>query len=111
MKFSCNSNNVGYRLECEICIEKGKMRVYEGESTPSDRIGGAEHLADYENQRSNNVLLKQKLNEHQPEEMRIKMKITRKFKDPLSNYMACLLRSPDTVPHGGQMEVTDNIII
>ena len=84
MKFSCNSNNVGYRLECDTCIEKGKMRVYEGESSRSARIRGAEHLADYEKQRSNSVLLKHKLNEHQQEEMRIKMKITRKFKDPLT---------------------------
>ena len=22
MKFACNSNNVGYRLECDTCIEK-----------------------------------------------------------------------------------------
>ena len=84
MKFSCNSNNVGYRLECDTCIEKGKIRVYEGESSRSARIRGAEHLADYEKQRSNSVLLKHKLNEHQQEEMRVKMKITRKFQDPLT---------------------------
>ena len=84
MKYACNSNNVGYRLECDTCIEKGKMRVYEGESSRSARIRGAEHMADYTNQRSNSVLLKHKLNEHQQEEMRIKMKITRKFKDPLT---------------------------
>ena len=46
--------------------------------------GGAEHMADYKNERSNSVLLKYKLNEHQQEEMMIKMKITKKFKDPLT---------------------------
>ena len=57
MKFPCNSNNVGYRLECDTCIEKGRIRVYEGESSRSARIRGAEHLADYEKKRSNSVLV------------------------------------------------------
>ena len=48
------------------------------------QIRGAEHMADYKNARSNIVLLKHKLNEHQQEEMRLKMKITRKFKDTLT---------------------------
>jgi hypothetical protein len=84
MKFSCNSNNVGYRLECDTCIARGKIRVYEGESSRSARIRGAEHLADFKSERSNSVLLKHKLKEHQEEEMNIKMKITKKFKDPLT---------------------------
>ena len=84
LKFSCNSNNVGYKLECDTCIERGKTRVYEGESSRSARIRGAEHLADFKSKRSNSVLLKHKLQEHQEEEMKIKMKITKKFKDPLT---------------------------
>ena len=47
-------------------------------------FGGAEHLADLKSERSNSVLLKHKLKEHQEEEMKIKMKITQKFKDPLT---------------------------
>ena len=47
-------------------------------------IRGAEHLVDLKSKRSNSELLKQKLNEHQEEEMKIKMKITQKFKDPLT---------------------------
>ena len=84
MKFACNSNNVGYRLECDTCIERGKVRVYEGESSRSARVRGAEHMADLENERPKSVLLKHKLKEHQDEEMKIKMKITGKFKDPLT---------------------------
>ena len=84
MKFACNSNNVGYRLECDTCIEKGKVRVYEGESSRSARVRGAEHLADFNNKRSKSVLLKHKIKEHQDEEMKIKMKITGKFRDPLT---------------------------
>ena len=84
MKFSCNSNNVGYRLECDTCIEKGKLRVYEGESSRSARVRGAEHLADLNHKRSKSVLLKHKIAEHQNEEMKIKMKITGKFRDPLT---------------------------
>ena len=84
MKFDCNSNNVGYRLECDTCIEKGKIRVYEGESSRSARIRGAEHMADFQNKRSNSVLITYKVKEHQDEEMKIKMKITGKFRDPLT---------------------------
>ena len=41
-------------------------------------------MADLENERPKSVLLKHKLKEHQDEEMKIKMKITGKFKDPLT---------------------------
>ena len=84
LKFSCNSNNVGYKIECDTCSERGKFRVYEGESSRSARLRGGEHLADFENKRPKSVLLKHKLNEHQHEEMKFKMKITKKFKDPLT---------------------------
>ena len=60
------------------------MRVYEGESSRSARIRGAEHLADFENRRPNSVLWKHKIKEHWEEEMKVKMKITKKFRDPLT---------------------------
>ena len=41
-------------------------------------------MANLEKQRPKSVLLKDKLNEHKEEEMRIRMEITRKFKDPLT---------------------------
>ena len=84
LKITCNSNNVGYRLECDTCLDRGQIRIYEGESSRSARIRGAEHLADLKNQRPKSVLLKHKLNEHKDEEMRIRMEITKKFKDPLT---------------------------
>ena len=83
-KITCNSNNVGYKLECDTCLDIGQIRIYEEESSRSARIRGAEHLADLEKQRPKSVLLKDKLNEHKEEEMRIRMEITRKFKDPLT---------------------------
>ena len=72
-----NSNNVGYKLECDTCLDRGQIRTYEGESSRSARIRGAEHLADLEKKRPKSVLLKHKLNEHIDEEMRIRMEITR----------------------------------
>ena len=84
MKFACNSNNVGYQLGCDTCLEKGKIRAYEGESSRSARIRGAEHLYDLRKQRPSSVLFKHKLNEHKEEEMVISMKITKIFKDPLT---------------------------
>ena len=84
LKFSCNSNNIGYRLGCDTCLDKGKMRAYEGESSRSARIRGAEHLADFEKKRPNSVLWKHKQKEHGDEEMKVTMQITKKFRDPLT---------------------------
>ena len=58
--------------------------MYEGESSRSARVRGAEHMADLNNKRPKSVLLKHKVAEHQNEEMKIKMKITGRFKDPLT---------------------------
>ena len=84
MRYACNSNNVGYKLECDTCLERGQKRVYEGESSRSARIRGAEHLADFEKRRPNSVIFKHKQKEHLNEEMSIRMEITKKFKDPLT---------------------------
>ena len=35
MKLPCNTNNIGYRLECERCLDRGKTVVYEGEISRS----------------------------------------------------------------------------
>ena len=60
------------------------MRAYEGESSRSARIRGAEHLADFEKKRPNSVLWKHKQKEHGDEEMKVTMQITKKFRDPLT---------------------------
>ena len=100
LKIACNSNNVGYKLECDTCLDRGQIRIYEGESSRSARIRGAEHLADLEKKRPKSVLLKHKLNEHIDEEMRIRMEITRKFKDPLTRQAneAVRIKSRSTNP-------------
>ena len=84
LQYACNSNNVGYRLDCDTCLDRGQVRVYEGESSRSARIRGAEHLADFEKMRPNSVLWKHKQKEHREEEMKVKMQITKKFRDPLT---------------------------
>ena len=84
VKIPCNSNNIGYQLKCDTCITKNKIRIYEGESSRSARIRGEEHAREFKNQKINSVLFKHKQNEHQNEEMKFSMEITRKFKDPLT---------------------------
>ena len=83
-KIPCNSDNVGYRLECDTCFSKGKIKVYEGETGRSARIRAKEHMADFKNKRQKSVLFKHKENDHKHEEMHVKMKITQKFTDPLT---------------------------
>ena len=83
-KFACNSKGVGYQMVCDTCECRGKTRVYEGETGRSARIRGDEHLAALKKQKNYSVLFKHKENEHKNEEMRISMRITKRFKDPLS---------------------------
>ena len=80
----CNSSNVGYRLNCDTCRDRGAVKVYEGETSRSARIRGIEHLRDYRKGKTDSSLFKHKQNEHQNEEMAFSMEITKRYKDPLS---------------------------
>ena len=84
IKFSCTSNNVGYKLVCETCEDRGFDKVYEGETARSARVRGAEHRRDFNNGREDSALHKHKLNAHKDEEMKFRMEITNKFRDPLT---------------------------
>ena len=83
-KIPCSSNNVGYRLICETCQERGLDKVYEGETSRSARIRGSEHLSQFRSGREDSALFKHKQNDHMEEEMKFKMEITKKFRDPLT---------------------------
>ena len=84
IKFPCNSNNVGYKLVCETCQDRGLDKVYEGETARSARVRGAEHRRNCINGREDSALHKHKLNAHKDEEMKFRMEITNKFRDPLT---------------------------
>ena len=83
-KIPCNSNNVGYRLVCDTCRDRGIQKVYEGETARSARVRGAEHLSGFKSDRVDNALYKHKHNDHEHEEMNFSMEITKRFRDPLS---------------------------
>jgi hypothetical protein len=80
----CNSNNVGYKLICETCHDRGLLKVYEGETARSARVRGLEHLSSYKNGRNYSPLYKHKVNDHRDEEKNFRMEITKTFRDPLS---------------------------
>ena len=84
VKIPCNSNNVGYRLVCETCQDRGLQRIYEGETARSARIRGAEHLSNFRSGREDSPLFKHKQRDHKEEEMKFRMEITNKFRDPLT---------------------------
>ena len=65
---------------------KRKNAVYEGETSRSARIRGLEHFRDLNKKKYGSVLHKHKEMEHKEETMKIqiKIKITRKFEDPLT---------------------------
>ena len=80
----CMTNNVGYRWVCLKCKEIGRITVYEGETSRSARVRGAEHLKGLEGKNIENVLYKHKVSEHKNEEVKFQMTITKKFKDALT---------------------------
>jgi hypothetical protein len=84
VKIACNSNNVGYKLVCETCEDRGLIKVYEGETARSARVRGGEHMNGFKNERNVNALYKHKVNDHKEEEMAFRMEITKKYRDPVS---------------------------
>ena len=83
-KIPCNASNVGYRLVCETCEQRGIVKVYEGETSRAARIRGAEHRRDFLNGKEDSALFKHKQNDHNHEDMQYRMEITKQFRDPLT---------------------------
>jgi hypothetical protein len=83
-KIPCTTNNVGYRLICETCEDKGTLKVYEGETARSARTRGAEHMSQFKNGRGDSAMFKHRSNDHDGEEIKFRMEITDKFRDPLT---------------------------
>ena len=74
-------NNVGYRL---VCRDRGQQKIYEGETSRSARVRGAEHLSNFRSDRVDSALYKHKHNDHANEDMKFSMYITKRFRAPLS---------------------------
>ena len=84
LKVPCNINNVGYRLVCETCEERGILKVYEGETSCSARTRGAEHMRNFKNGGDDCAMFKHKQAYHGDENMKYRMEITKQFRDPLT---------------------------
>ena len=74
----------GRQWTCATCLERNISKVYEGETARSARIRSREHLSALENKRSDSVLYKHKVSEHNTENVKFKFEITNKFKDALT---------------------------
>ena len=83
-KIPCISKNVGYRLVCETCEDQGISKVYEGESSRSARTRAAEHRRDFTKGRDDSAMFKHKTNDHGNENIKFRMEITKRFRDPLT---------------------------
>ena len=84
MKSNCKKNNIGYKIPCITCKNRGITRVYEGESSRNAKIRGEEHLRGFKNKIEGNPLYKHKLIDHPEEDPQFEMKVVRSFKDPLT---------------------------
>ena len=99
VNISCNTNNVGYRWQCMTCMEKDTVKVYEGETSRSARLRGAEHVAQLERRSEKSVLFKHKMSAHQNEHVKFKMEITGQFKDALTRQANEAVRISNTANH------------
>ena len=64
----CRLNNVCYEARCETCSQKGKNKIYTGETARNLHIRSKEHYNDCENQKKNSWMLKHIKNDHEGEE-------------------------------------------
>ena len=77
IQIPCSTNNVGYRWSCLTCKDRKIIKIYEGETSRSARIRGAEHLKGLQGKNIKNVLYNHKVSEHQNEPIKFKMTITK----------------------------------
>ena len=84
IKISCETNNIGFRWLCLTCKEREIVKVYEGETGRSARTRGAEHLKELEGKKEKGVLYKHNMADHEHENVKFQMSITKKFKDALT---------------------------
>jgi hypothetical protein len=80
----CNTNNVGYKWQCNTCKSRNRTMVYEDETSRSARMRGIEHVQAYKRKAPDSVMYKHKILEHQNEDMDFVMEITGVFKDALT---------------------------
>ena len=81
------------------CMEKDTVKVYEGETSRSARLRGAEHVAQLERRSEKSVLFKHKMSAHQNENVKFKMEITGQFKDALTRQANEAVRISHTANH------------
>ena len=66
------------------CKENDMDKVYEGETSRSARLRGAEHLAQLQKKTEKSVLFKHQMTAHNGEKVKFKMELTGHFKDALT---------------------------
>ena len=82
---NCRKMNIGYELQCKLCKERGKEKVYIGESSRNLFLRGKEHEMLYRKENKNSVIWKHVKSDHEEEKEKVKfeMKMTGCFSKPL----------------------------
>ena len=92
-KIPCTTMSVGYQIRCNLCDCR-----YEGETGRTIRIRQLDHLSDLENRRKDTPLVKHWLKMHPSQKPKFKIKILKKFSDPLTRQVDEGLRIYQTNP-------------
>ena len=87
----CREMNVTYKAQCKICEERGKERVYYGETCRNLNIRSKEHYKDCENKSKQSWMYKHIENEHRNlngKECDFKWTVLNRFKKPMQRQLS-----------------------
>ena len=81
----CRTNNVTYQGICKTCENKGKVRIYDGETARNLHIRSKEHVKDLKRNNENSWMLKHINDEHdgKKDDVKFTWKVLKKHFKPL----------------------------
>ena len=76
---NCETNSVGYRIQCNVCQRDGIRSIYEGESGRNAYSRGLEHQQNLESEKEDSPLWKHCTLEHNNEKVNFSKKNTQRI--------------------------------
>ena len=74
---TCMTQNITYKISCQLCAEEGRASHYIGESARTAYDRGGDHLKALNSRNETNPLVEHWVNSHQGVEWKYSMKVTR----------------------------------
>ena len=86
----CKIDNVTYQGICKTCEDKGKVRIYDGETARNLHIRSREHISEYNKNNENSWMIKHVNKEHEGNKENVKFtwKVLKKHMKPLERQVS-----------------------